>query len=210
MGPVTLNKNNFVNKAGIEVDVIPIKKSPCPSPIHRHKTKRARSEMSFRPSKQLDEERGSLPDLHSYKKGVIMDQIMRMSPDVFLSRGSSESLNSLLKGDDMSRSLENRHSLSTGVVVSAVVNWLHKNNSPFGSNELISQITTSEPSTDVLFQEYEQNQMPEKVLKDGDKVVVQSKGKRRKSKRKNVQRKRCTVEETPLGKVEMRVVRINP
>lgn len=52
MGPVTLNKDNLVNKAGIQVDVIPIRRSPTPTPSPKPRRKgvpqiRARSDMGF-------------------------------------------------------------------------------------------------------------------------------------------------------------------
>lgn len=147
MAPVTLNKDQSVNKAGIEIDVIPTMRSPCPSPKPKKKKKqtmRAKSEMGFRREnidKVADEERGSLPDIYGgRKKPGVMDTIMHMSPQRFLSRsiGSTDSLagSYMSYGQPMAKSVDSTDSLSKGVVMNAVVNWLQKS-SPFCSNENI-------------------------------------------------------------------------
>lgn len=66
MAPVTLNKGNSINKAGVEVSIVPIMRSPRASPVPRRKQRlrrRPRSELGFR-GKERKEEGGSLPDIH--------------------------------------------------------------------------------------------------------------------------------------------------
>lgn len=218
MGPVTLNKDHLINKAGIEVDVIPIMKSPCPSPKPQNRsTKRAKSELGFRSKEKQDTDRGSLPDLHSYKKGVIMDTIISMSPNVFLSRStytdSNESVNSCLRSDDrMVQSLGSNDSFSKGLITSTVVNWLQKS-SPFGSVENMSQsISSNQTST---FEEIDlteadvskhDNQIPDIFISEDEVLVVPryspkvSRKSRRKNKRAKLRREKCSVEQSPLGK----------
>ena len=81
MGPVTLNKDNLVNKAGVEVDVIPIMRSPCHTPRPTKKNKRAKSALDFyeetSPPKEFD--RGSLPDLkRTSLKGSLISTVVRL------------------------------------------------------------------------------------------------------------------------------------
>lgn len=160
MGPVTLNKDTLVNKAGMEVNVIPIMKSPCPSPTPKRskRSKRARSEMGFRKDK-IEEDRGSLPDLYSKSsnipiKGSLVDTIIQMDPQMFLSRsletGSTDSIISSYRDSDkiMTRSLGSTDSLSKGVIVNAVVNWLQKT-SPFSSVENIMNQSWSTSIPDI-------------------------------------------------------------
>lgn len=149
MGPVNLNKGNFLNKAGIEVDVIPIMRSPSPSPKPIRKSKRARSEMGFhRKQKPIVDDSTSLPDLQRTKaipiKGSLVETIMRLKPERFLSRSleteSTDSLvSSLLESEShVAHSLGSTESLSKGAITNAVVNWLHKS-SPFGSTDTIER-----------------------------------------------------------------------
>lgn len=146
MGPVSLNKDNLVNKAGIEVEVIPIMRSPCPSPKPKKKqSKRAKSEMGFYKDKRIiEDDRGSLPDLKSSPlKCSLISTVMQMNPETFLSNES------LLSGDQkMSRSLGSAESLPKGSITNAVVNWLQRS-SPFSSTDNIyhHSITTSIPDT---------------------------------------------------------------
>lgn len=160
MGPVTLNKDTLVNKAGLEVNVIPIMKSPCPSPTPKRskRNKRARSEMGFRKDK-IDEDRGSLPDLYSKSsnipiKGSLVDVIIQKDPQMFLSRsletGSTDSIISSCRGSEkmMTRSLGSTDSLSKGVIVNAVVNWLQKT-SPFSSVENVMNQSWSTSIPDI-------------------------------------------------------------
>lgn len=145
MGPVSLNKDNLINKAGIEVEVIPIMRSPCPSPKRKKKDKRAKSDMGFYKEKRIiEDDRGSLPDFKSTPlKSSLISTMMQMNPEIFLSNES------LLSGDHkMSRSLGSAESLPKGSITNAVVSWLQKS-SPFNSTENIDHqsITTSIPDT---------------------------------------------------------------
>lgn len=212
MGPVTLNKDHLINKAGVEVDVIPIMKSPCPSPQPENKSKtRARSELGFHPIQKRDTERGSLPDLHEYRKGGIMDTIMRMSPNVFLSRStctdSCESIN-----DRMAKSLGSNDSLSKGLITTVVSNWLH-NSSPFGSVDNMTQSVSSNPTSaydDIDLMEAgasrHDSQIPDIFVSEDEVLVVPhyspkiSKKSRRRNKRSKLRREKCRVDQTPLGK----------
>lgn len=146
MGPVSLNRDHLVNKAGVEVDVIPIKRSPCPSPTPSPRIKRPKSELGYRRHRdKFEEERGSLPNLFrskpTYVKGVILDTILQRDPNTFLSKtpeaGSAESLVSSVMSNDqqrMARSLGSTDSLFKGALTTAVVNWLN-NTSLAGSLE---------------------------------------------------------------------------
>lgn len=134
MGPISLNKDNLVNKAGIEVEIIPVRRSPCPSPAPKRKDKRARSELGFYTNDNVDiqSERGSLPDLlNIHQKGSITNTIMQLDPNRFLGRSSKS-----LSGDKMSRSLGSTELFPKGTVVNAVKNWLEKSN-PFSSTECL-------------------------------------------------------------------------
>lgn len=140
--------------------MIPIMKSPCasPKPKRKSKSKRPKSEMGFRKDR-VDTDRGSLPDLHSQSKSVpskgsIMNTIMRMNPDTFLSRSLEDSSDSVLSEQIMSQSLGSSESLSRGLLMNAVVNWLQKS-SPFGStdNVMNQSWSTSIPDTNYSHQE---------------------------------------------------------
>lgn len=134
MAPVTLNQHQNTNKAGIQVDVIPIMRSPCSSPKPRKRdSKRAKSEMSFR-KERTDVDRGSLPDIFAPKLGLV-DKILYMSPERFLNKntGSTESLAGSYS-ESAGKSAESDESLSKGVIMNAVVNWLQKS-SPFNSTD---------------------------------------------------------------------------
>lgn len=220
MGPVTLNKDHSINKAGVEVDVIPIMKSPCPSPRPQRKrsTKRAKSELGFHSKLDRSIERGSLPDLHTYKKGAIMDTILRMNPNVFLSRSacteSNESVSSYLRSDDrMAKSLGSNDSLSKGLITNAVVNWLQKS-SPFGSVDNMTQSVSSNQTSACDFTDlteasgpsrYE-NQVPDIFISEDEVLVVPrfspkpTKKSRRRNKKSKLRREKCNLEQTPLGK----------
>lgn len=160
MGPVSLNKDNLVNKAGVEVEVIPIMRSPCPSPKRKKKSKRAKSEMGFYKDKRIvEDDRGSLPDLKfSPLKCSLVSTVIQMNPETFL---SNESLPS---GDHkMSRSLGSTESLPKGSITNAVVSWLQKS-SPFSSTDNIDHqsITTSIPDTmDVSMSIFDEDDMLE-------------------------------------------------
>lgn len=149
MGPVNLNKDTFINKAGIEVDVIPIMRTPSPSPKPKRKSKRARSEMGFhRKQKALVDDSTSLPDLQRSKaipiRGSLIETIIRLKPERFLSRSletdSTDSLvSSILESEGrIAHSLGSTESLSKGAITNAVVNWLHKS-SPFGSTDTLER-----------------------------------------------------------------------
>ena len=146
MGPVTLNKDHLINKAGIEVDVIPIKRSPCTSPLPKKKLQnkgRARSAMGFYKEKQV-EERGSLPDLQNtgkvdVKKGSIMSAILKVQPDILKEKSPQSSTSSLyfntFDTDQFGRR-KSTESLTRGSVVSAVKEWMARS-TPFGSTDNI-------------------------------------------------------------------------
>lgn len=132
MGPVTLNKDSSVNRAGIEVNVIPIMKSPCPSPQPMKKKipKRPHSELGFHRDKLDQDDSGSLPDLkRAPQKNSLLDTILKMNPETFL---STESLN------NESRSSCGSNAMSKGSIMNAVADWLQKA-SPFGSTEQLDQ-----------------------------------------------------------------------
>lgn len=151
MGPVTLNKDHLINKAGIEVDVIPIKRSPCTSPLPKRKLEnkdRAKSAMGFYKEKQV-EERGSLPDLQNtgkvndiknIQKGSIMSAILKSNPNILKDTISSSSTNSVyFNAFDSNNSFKRRlstDSLTKGNVVSAVKEWMARS-TPFGSTDNI-------------------------------------------------------------------------
>lgn len=152
MGPVKLNRDTLVNKAGIEVDVIPIMKSPVATPKHqrKHKNKRAKSEMGFYKDKKIEDDRGSLPDLKVTRSSKsLYSTILQMNPDTFISK-SNESLMSSMHSSEqlMSRSLDSGALESKGALMSAVTNWLQKS-SPFSSIDNIDRqsIATSIPDT---------------------------------------------------------------
>nr|CAI5853502.1 unnamed protein product [Callosobruchus analis] len=137
MAPVKLNKDTLVNKAGVEVDVIPIMRSPCVSPRPRKKKKspnsdkRAKSEMGFYSDRSTrNDDHGSLPDLKATTTKIsLYNTILQMKPERFLSTES------LLSGETRTtRSLGSEHSLTKGVVMNAVVSWLQKS-SPFSSTD---------------------------------------------------------------------------
>ncbi|XP_057661824.1 uncharacterized protein LOC130897163 isoform X11 [Diorhabda carinulata] len=132
MGPVNLNKDHTINKAGVEVDVIPIMRSPCPSPKPRKKnpTTRSKSAMSYYRNERLkNDESGSLPNLKSSSlKSSLVDLVIQMDPKKFTSTQS------LISGESGIRSKESTESLPKGTIMKAVVNWLEKS-SPFSSIE---------------------------------------------------------------------------
>ncbi|XP_074034952.1 uncharacterized protein isoform X4 [Leptinotarsa decemlineata] len=127
MGPVNLNKDKVINKAGIEVDVIPIMRSPCASPKHRKRGKRAKSDMGYYKGDVNTNHLGSLPDLKSSSlKGSLLDTVMQMNPKTFLSSESLPTDNRPTESSD-----------NKGILVTAVMNWLQKS-SPFESLENIN------------------------------------------------------------------------
>lgn len=152
MGPVNLNKDTFINKAGIEVDVIPIMRSPCasPKPIKKKKkNKRAKSEMGFhRRAVNKEEDYVSLPDLQRTASipihGSLLETVKYLKPERFLSRSletdSTDSLiSSLLESEGhVAHSLGSTESLSKGALTNAVINWLQRS-SPFGSTDNIER-----------------------------------------------------------------------
>lgn len=161
MGPINLNKDHLINRAGIEVDVIPVMRSPCASPRlnRKKKTRRARSEIGFHIREKNGEDRGSLPDLEKSKniniKGSILGTIMHLKPERFLSRsletGSTDSLvSSILESEGLAvHSVGSTESLSRGAITNAVVNWLHRS-SPFGSIENFEQNSCSASVLDTM------------------------------------------------------------
>lgn len=157
MGPVTLNKDHLINKAGIEVNVIPIKRSPCSSPLPKRNLEnkgRAKSAMGFYKEKQI-EERGSLPDLQStgkinepklaIQRGSIMSAILKSNPNI-LEESISVSKSSQTKFNlcDIKRTFSRRmstESLTRGTVVTAVKDWMART-TPFGSTDNIRSTDT--------------------------------------------------------------------
>lgn len=210
MGPVTLNKDNLINKAGIEVDVIPIMRSPCASPTPKKKksTKRAKSEMGFHRSKRdkLEVDRGSLPDLQRSKsipiKGSILGTIMHLKPERFLSRsletGSTDSLVSSII--ESTHSFGSTESLSKGAITNAVVNWLHKS-SPFASSDNLEQHSCSTSMLDPMDTSTSIFDDEESVSSSIPMIFVsEEEPSKEKKKEPHVRRHFCTVEQTPLGK----------
>lgn len=157
MGPVTLNKDNLVNKAGMEIDIIPIKRSPCSSPQPRRPIKqnfRARSEMGFYTEKDIVEDTNSLPDLErvdkrapkfKIEKGQIMSAVIKFNTDM-LSRSyemdstSSSVYNSLQNISPFLR--RQSDSITKGSLVNLVKEWMEKS-SPFGSSENVRSLDTN-------------------------------------------------------------------
>lgn len=144
MGPVTLNKDKLINPGGVEVDVIPIMKSPCSSPKPpKKKTKRARSEMGFYKSNRLmiEDDRGSLPELKTGSgSGSLYETIIHMRPERFLGQSlhtSNESLASTQRSNEIfSRSLGSADSFPQRSIMGAVKQWLEKS-SPCSSTDNI-------------------------------------------------------------------------
>lgn len=209
MGPVTLNKDNLVNKAGVEVDVIPIMRSPCASPKPKKKksTKRAKSEMGFH-RKRVEEDRGSLPDLQRSKnipiKGSILGTIMQLTPERFLSRsletGSTDSLVSSII--ESTHSFGSTESLSKGAITNAVVNWLHRS-SPFASSENLEQHSCSTSMLDPMDTSISIFDDEESVASLIPTIFVSEEDPPKEKKEKkepHIKRQYCNVEQTPLGK----------
>lgn len=143
LGPVTLNKDNLVNKAGVEVDVIPIMRSPCHTPRPTKKNKRAKSAMDFyegsSPPKDFD--RGSLPDLkRTSLKGSLVSTIIELNPDRFL-YGSTASLRSTASSSS---------ELSRGEIMNAVLDWLDKSNRTNESSVETASIASSDSNLSQL------------------------------------------------------------
>lgn len=158
MGPVTLNKDNLVNKAGIEIDVIPIRRSPSPQPRKPPKYPvnkiRAKSEMGFYPEREIDDT-GSLPDLERIdkripklgvnKRGRIMSAVIKFNDEMLsksyeMSSTSSSVYNSL---SNLSPFLRRQSDCVTkGSLVNAVKDWMAKS-SPFGSTDNIRSVDTN-------------------------------------------------------------------
>lgn len=215
MGPVTLNKDNLVNKAGVEVDVIPIMRSPCASPKPKKKksTKRCKSEMGFhRKREKVEEDRGSLPDLQRSKnipiKGSILGTIMHLTPERFLSRSlETGSTDSLVSSIISTHSFGSTESLSKGAITNAVTNWLRKS-SPFASSENLEQHSCStsmldplETSTSVFDDEesIDSNSIPMIFVSEEEPKGSENASKDKK-KDPHIKRQICSVEQTPLGK----------
>lgn len=133
MGPVNLNKDKLLNPSGMEVDVIPIMKSPASSPkVKKKQQKRAKSEMGFYKTSKLlvEDDRGSLPDIKSSSTASLYDTIIRMTPERFLGHSNESSLAS----DVTSQSLDR---LPPRNITAAVNQWLEKS-SPFSSTDNMS------------------------------------------------------------------------
>lgn len=173
MGPVTLNKDSSINRAGIEVNVIPIMKSPCPSPQPKKKKiyKRPHSELGFRRDRLDQDDNTSLPDLkRSPHKGSLLDTILKMNPETFL---SSESLNN---DSRVSRSSGGSYAASKGSIMNAVADWLQKT-SPFGSTEQLDQRSLATSYADItdtsisLFDDDDLDSSHEKSISRSDYAV---------------------------------------
>lgn len=135
MAPITLNKGHLVNKAGIEVDVIPIRRTPSPSPLFGTEMRRTRSEMGYRIDEQLEDDRRSLPDVvqsRKYKKGDVMNTIMRRNPSSFLIGCSDEEMSnnsgasSILSISICSSLMESVESIPERPITSAIMRWMSK------------------------------------------------------------------------------------
>lgn len=207
MGPVTLNKDNLVNKAGVEVDVIPIMRSPCASPKPKKKksTKRAKSEMGFH-RKKMEEDRGSLPDLQRSKnipiKSSILGTIMHLTPERFLSRsletGSTDSLVSSII--ESTHSFGSTESLSKGAITNAVVNWLQRS-SPFASSENLEQHSCCTSMLDPMDTSVSIFDDEESIASSIPTIFVSEENTLKERKKEpHIKRQYCNVEQTPLGK----------
>lgn len=147
MGPVNLNKGKFINPGGIEVDVIPIMKSPCSTPKPTKKTnKRAKSELGFYKTRKLEieDDRGSLPDMKTSCTSSLYDTVLQMNPERFLGRSlrtSNESFASTCT-DRLSRSLGSTDSFPQRSIMGAVKQWLDKS-TPFSSTDNIDNHSIS-------------------------------------------------------------------
>lgn len=209
MGPVTLNRDNLVNKAGVEVDVIPIMRSPCASPKPKKKksAKRAKSEMGFyRQREKAEEDRGSLPDLQRSKnipiKGSILGTIMHLKPERFLSRsletGSTDSVVSSII--ESTRSFGSTESLSKGAITNAVVSWLQRS-SPFASSENLEQHSCSTSMLDPMDTSTSIFDEEESVDSSVPMIFIsEEEPPKEKKKDSHIKRQSCSVEQTPLGK----------
>lgn len=162
MGPVTLNKDNLVNRAGIEIDIIPIRRSPSSSPQPRRPYKklksplskvRAKSEMGFYTERDI-EDTGSLPDLEridkrfpklAIKRGQIVTAVLKFNDDVLsksyeMDSTSSSVYNSL---SNLSPYLRRRSdTITKGSLVTVIKDWMEKS-SPFGSTENVKSVDTN-------------------------------------------------------------------
>ncbi|XP_045463233.1 uncharacterized protein LOC123672919 isoform X7 [Harmonia axyridis] len=124
MAPVKLNVNHSVNKAGVEVDVIPIMPSPNVSPKAKKKRRRHRSttcsneSQSPSPAKQHP---------HSYLQDSITKRILEINPRRFLSGTFINEENDSHFDENLwsTKSLDNI-SIPTGErpIMNAVVDWL--------------------------------------------------------------------------------------
>lgn len=208
MGPVTLNKDNLVNKAGIEIDIIPIMRSPCASPKPKKKksTKRCKSEMGFHRKKgKLEEDRGSLPDLQRSKnistRGSILSTIMHLTPERFLSQSlETASTDSLVSSIiESTHSFESTESLSKGAITTAVVNWLHRS-SPFASSENLEQHSCSTSMLDPMDTSTSIFDDEESLGSSIPMIFVSEEEPSTGKKEPHIRRQFCTVEQTPLGK----------
>lgn len=162
MGPVNLNKDKLLNPSGMEVDVIPIMKSPASSPKVKKKNqqKRAKSEMGFYKTSKLlvEDDRGSLPDIKSSSTGSLYDTIVRMTPERFLGRQTSNE--SSLASDVMSQSLDR---LPPRNIAAAVNQWLEKS-SPFSSTDNMS--VSLHDTGSVLDEDWSLDKVPDIVISD--------------------------------------------
>lgn len=163
MGPVTLNKDNLVNRAGIEIDIIPIRRSPSSSPQPRRPYKklspcnqvkiRAKSEMGFYPEREI-EDTGSLPDLEridkrfpklGIKKGKIMSAVIRFNDEMLAKSYEMDSTSSSVYNSlsNLSPYLRRRsETITKGSLVNVIKDWMEKS-SPFGSTENVKSIDTN-------------------------------------------------------------------
>lgn len=116
MAPVKLNKDQKINKAGVEVDVIPIMPSPHMSPDLK-KNRKFRRHLS------------NSPEQHSkvYLQESITKRIFEMNPKRFLSRSSVNEDSPLPNHDEelwMTRSLDDVSNTPNRPIMNAVVGWL--------------------------------------------------------------------------------------
>lgn len=217
MGPVTLNKHKLINKAGIEVNVIPIMRSPVGSPTPKKKisTKRASSEMGFHRKKELVEEnRGSLPDLHKSKnipiKGSILETVLKLTPNRFLSKSETGSTDSLATSViESTHSFASTGSISKGALTNAVVTWLQKS-SPFASSENIEQHSGSTSTFDpmetgaYIFDDEESvdedSSLIPTIFISEEETSASVCNPFKMKKEPHIKREHCSIEQTPLGK----------
>lgn len=121
MGPVKLNQNSSVNKAGKEVDVIPIMRSPQLSPAlkRRKLTRHAKSDLVLYAENFVENmNTSSLPNLQVPTANIFTTTNKQYSNFLSVNSLHHESVGK-------HRSLD---SIQRGSIMSAVVSWLEKSN----------------------------------------------------------------------------------